>query len=463
MTEIKCQTLVIGSGPGGYVCAIRAGQLGQNTVIVDAGALGGTCLNVGCIPSKALIHVADEFEKVTQFSGEAPLGIHVDSPSVDLERSVAWKDGIVGQLTGGVEGLLKKAGVKIVRGRATFVDGKTVKVDDDEGTIIRASNIVIATGSAPHELPNLPFGNNILSSTEALSLQIVPSSLAIVGGGYIGLELGIAFAKLGSRVSVVEAAESILPSYDKTLTNPVAKTLKALGVDVRLGALANAYDTDRSVLTITEADESQSEIEAEKVLVTVGRRPVTNDLGLENLLLDMEGPFIKIDDKCHTSMKGIYAIGDVTGDPMLAHRAMAQGEMVAELLAGENRTWDKKVIPAICFTDPEIVVVGLTPEEAKAEGHEIKTEKFPFIANGRAKTIEGEDGFVQIVVREGDHLVLGVQAVGRGVSELSAYFSLACEMNARVEDIAQTVHAHPTIGEAVQEVALKTLGHALHI
>ncbi|MEL7283291.1 MAG: dihydrolipoyl dehydrogenase [Pseudomonadota bacterium] len=463
MNEITCQTLVIGAGPGGYVCAIRAGQLGQDTVIVDAGDLGGTCLNVGCIPSKAMIHAADEFEKLTQFADASPIGISASKPVLNLKKTVAWKDRIVDQLTTGVEGLLKKARVRIVKGHAKFLDGKTVEVEGETKTLIRAQSIVIATGSAPRELPSLPFGKHILSSTEVLALKRLPKSLVVIGGGYIGLELGIALSKLGSKVTVVEAAGALLPAYDKALSGPVVKTCKRLGIEVHTGTMAKSFNASESTLLVEDSDSNEVEIEAEKVLVAIGRRPVTDGLGLDQLVIDMDGEFIKIDQQCQTSMSGVYAIGDVTGDPMLAHRAMAQGEMVAELIAGEPRIWDKTVIPAICFTDPEIVVVGLSPQEAIEQGHAIKTETFPFLANGRAKSMEAEEGFVRIVVREADHLVLGIQAVGRGVSELSAFFGLACEMGARVEDIAQTVHAHPTLGEAVQEVALKTLGHALHI
>ncbi|MGF1543646.1 MAG: dihydrolipoyl dehydrogenase [Parvularculaceae bacterium] len=461
MAEITCKLLVVGAGPGGYVCAIRAGQLGLDTVIVEAAAHGGTCLNVGCIPSKALIHVANEFEKAARFANGSPIGVRSSAPEIDLEKTVAWKDGIVGRLTGGVGGLLKKSKVRALKGWATFVDGKTVKVrGEDEETTVRAENVVIATGSTPVELPFLPFGADVVSSSEALSLPAVPETLAIVGAGYIGLEMGTAFAKLGARVTIVEAADRILPSYDADLTKPVAKRLKSLGVDVRLGAKATSFA--EGALEIETGGETVS-IPAAKVLVTVGRRPLTEGWGREELALDMDGPFVKIDEHCRTAMKGVYAIGDVTGEPMLAHRAMAQGEMVAEIVAGENRVWDKRALPAVCFTDPEVLTVGLSPDEAQAEGHDVEIASFPFAANGRAMTMETEDGFVRVVARKSDHLVLGLQAVGGGVAELSAAFGLAVEMGARVEDIAGTIHAHPTQGEAFQEAALKTLGHALHI
>ncbi|ANN56093.1 dihydrolipoyl dehydrogenase [Mesorhizobium loti NZP2037] len=469
MKEISCKLLVIGAGPGGYVCAIRAGQLGVDTVIVEAGKPGGTCLNVGCIPSKALIHAAEEFEKVAHMAGgKSPLGISVSAPVLDLGKTVAWKDGIVSRLNSGVAGLLKKAGVKTVHGWATFRDGKTVEVETETGSqVIRAETIVIATGSAPVELPFLPFGGPVISSTEALALSAVPKKLAVVGGGYIGLELGMAFAKMGAEVTVVEALPRVLAQYDAELTRPVVKRLAALGIEVMTGAKAKGLSTQGQAgkgdaLLVETADGKNAKVSADKILVTVGRKPVTEGWGLDQIDLDRTGKFIRIDDQCRSSMRGIFAIGDVTGEPMLAHRAMAQGEMVAEIVAGHKRNWDKRAIPAVCFTDPELVTVGLSPEEAKAQG-EIKIGLFPFAANGRAMTKLGEDGFVRVVGRADNHLVLGIQAVGQGVSELAAAFGLALEMGARLEDIAGTIHAHPTQGEGFQEAALKALGHALHI
>ncbi|CAH1659593.1 Dihydrolipoyl dehydrogenase [Hyphomicrobiales bacterium] len=465
MTDITCKLLVIGAGPGGYVCAIRAGQLGIDTVIVESTKLGGSCLNVGCIPSKAMIHVAEEFEKAADAAaGKTPFGLTAAEPKLDLKQAVAWKDGIVQRLNNGVAGLLRKAKVKIVHGRARFRDGKTVVVETETGPkTVHAEAIVIATGSAPVELPFLPFGGNVISSTGALALTDVPKRLVVVGGGYIGLELGTAFARMGSKVTVVEAQERILPLYDSELTGPVSKRLTALGVEVLTGAKALGPTAKGDGLRIETADGSERSLPADRILVTVGRKPVTENLGLENLVLDMEGRFIRIGERCETSMRGIYAIGDVTGEPMLAHRAMAQGEMVAEIVAGLPRAWDKRGIAAICFTDPEIVSVGLSPDEAKRAGHELKIGQFPFAANGRAMTRHGETGFVRVVAQAGSELVLGVQAVGQGVSELSAAFGLAIEMGATLQDIAGTIHAHPTLGEAFPEAAMKALGHALHI
>jgi dihydrolipoamide dehydrogenase len=465
MKEIVCKLLVIGAGPGGYVCAIRAGQLGIDTVIVEERKPGGTCLNVGCIPSKALIHAADEFAAVRRMTnGKSPIGIHVGDPVIDLTKTVAWKDGIVGRLNGGVSALLQKAKVKVVHGRAVFRDGKTVEVGTETGAqIIRAETVVIATGSEPVELSALPFSGHVISSTEALSLTELPKKLVVVGAGYIGLELGTAFAKLGSDVTVVEAMSQILPQYDADLVRQVQRKLGELGIRVLTTAKAKGLSGDGNALAIETADGHEQQLPADRILVTVGRRPRTSGSGLEELDLDRSGPYLRIDDHCRTSMRGVYAIGDITGEPMLAHRAMAQGEMVAEIVAGRKRAWDKRCIPAVCFTDPEIVTAGLSPGEARAQGYDVRVGQFPFNANGRAMTMHSEDGFVRVVARTDTNLVLGLQAVGVGVSELSAVFANAMEMGARLEDIAGTIHAHPTRSEAVQEAALKALGHALHI
>lgn len=462
---MKCKLLVIGAGPGGYVCAIKAGQLGIDTIIVEKSRLGGTCLNVGCIPSKALIHAADEFHKLTEASeGTSKIGISAAKPVLEFPQTMAWKDGIVGRLNSGVGGLLKRAKVRMVEGQAQFLDGKTVEIATSTGPqIVHAETIVIATGSAPVELPFLQFGGDVISSTEALALLEVPKSMVVVGGGYIGLELGMAYSKLGSKVTVVEAGERILPQYDADLTKPVVSRLAELDIDVILKARAKGLAADKTALNIELASGEEVSLHAKKYLVTVGRKPNTVGWGMDNLVLETAGPFIKIDERCQTSMKGVYAIGDVTGEPMLAHRAMAQGEMVAEIVAGKSRMWDKYCIPAVCFTDPEIVTVGLSPDDAKAEGIGIKVGLFPFQANGRAMTTEREDGFIRVVARAENNIIIGVQAVGASISELSAGFALAVEMGARLEDIAHTIHAHPTLSEGFQEASMKALGSALHI
>jgi dihydrolipoamide dehydrogenase len=457
--------LIIGGGPGGYVAAIRAGQLGIPTIVVESARPGGTCLNIGCIPSKALIHAADAFHAAGANAGESPLGIRAGTPTIDIGKTVGWKDGIVGKLTGGVAALLKKNGVTLVHGHAHIVDGKTVDVDMGNGETrrLRCEHLLLATGSRAVELPFMPFGGPVISSTEALSPTSIPEHLVVVGAGYIGLELGIAYRKLGARVSVVEMAGRVLPAYDDELARPVAASLKRLGIDVHLEASVLGLSEDGQGVRLRDGGGAESVLAADRVLVAVGRAPHTSGFGLESLLLDMNGKAVRIDNQCRTSMRNVWAIGDLAGEPMLAHRAMAQGEMVAEIIAGKRRHFAPAAIPAVCFTDPEVVVVGHTPQDAARLGIDVVVASFPFAANGRALTIEGTDGFVRVVARKDNHLVLGWQAVGKGVSELSTAFVQSIELGALLEDIGGTIHAHPTLGEAVQEAALKALGHALHI
>jgi dihydrolipoamide dehydrogenase len=462
MNELSCKVLIIGGGPGGYVTAIRAGQLGLDTILVEADRIGGTCLNVGCIPSKALVHAAEIVHALSEPHRTAAIGLTAAKPTLDYPRTVAWKDSVVSRLTGGVAALLKKAKVRSLRGLAILVDGKSAIVNSDTGEQrIRTEHLVLATGSEPAPLAALPFGADILSSTEVLALTELPGSLAVVGAGYIGLELGMAFAKLGVKVTVVEALERILPLYDAELTQSVARRLTDLGATVHLKARALGFAG--GALRVALADGGERSINADKVLVAVGRRTRTRGFGLERLDLTMSGPFVRIDERCATSMRNVWAVGDVTGEPMLAHRAMAQGEMVAEIIAGHSRAFDKVAIPAITFTDPEVVSVGMSPDGARAVHGETRVGLFPFRANGRALTQQSEEGFVRVVARADNHVVLGVQAVGAGVSELSAAFGLALEMGARLEDVAATITAHPTEGEAFHEAALAAMGKSLHI
>ena len=469
MTTQTTTLLVIGGGPGGYIAAIRAGQLGIATVLVEGEQLGGTCLNIGCIPSKALIHAADEFEKVSHYAKDSALGIQLQSPRIDLAQTVRWKDAIVSRLTTGVATLLKKNGVQVVKGWARVIDGKTVEVKTQdaqagaEALRISCEHLLIASGSQAVELPAMPFGGAIISATEALSPQTLPKRLVVVGAGYIGLELGMAYRKLGAEVAVIEALDRALPAYDAELTRPVLASLRRLGIEMHLSCSVQGMNAGGDGVRVRNAQGEESEIAADRVLVAVGRRPRTEGWGLESLLLDLNGRAVKIDDQCRTSMRNVWAIGDVTGEPMLAHRAMAQGEMVAEIIAGKRRRFTPTAIPAVCFTDPEIVVVGQTPQDASAAGLDCISAMFPFSANGRAMTIESTEGFVRVVARRDNHLIVGWQAVGRSVSELSAAFSQSIEMGAQLEDVAGTIHAHPTLGEAVQEAALRALGHALHI
>jgi dihydrolipoamide dehydrogenase len=468
-SAIKTKVLVVGSGPGGYVAAIRAGQLGLETVIVESDRLGGTCLIRGCIPSKAIIHVASKFEEMAHATGKGSLGITIkQSPVLDLAETVRWKEGIVKKLNTGVGALLKRAKVKVVEGWAEFSDAKTCTVKGNgEPVTISAEHVILANGSEPVEIPTLPFGDTVISSTEALSLNRLPEKLVVIGAGYIGLELGIAFRKLGSDVTVVELLDRILPLYDEQLTNPVKKWLEDAGVTLHLGAKAIGLveGKNRPGLKVQTKDGKQIELPADKVLGTVGRRPRTKGWGLEKMAVDMNGKFVKVDDQCRTSMKNVWAIGDLVGEPMLAHKASAQAEMVAEIIAGRPRQFRPVTIAAVCFTEPEVVTAGMLPDEAKAAGVDTIGGIFPFSANGRALSMEGGDngGFIRVIARKDNHRVLGIHAVGRHVSELSGEFAHALEMGAVLEDIAGTIHVHPTLTEAFHEAALRSLGHAIHI
>ena len=471
----KCQVLVVGAGPGGYVAAIRSAQLGLDTIIVEGEKAGGVCLNVGCIPSKAIIHAAERYEALNKHSSEeGHMGISVSgNPEIEMKGVVEWKDDIVQRLTKGVETLIKNAGAELINGWATFSSSKQCTVKTDEGEInIEAENVIIATGSSHIDLPFMPCDEEfVLSSTGALSLKKLPKKVAIVGGGYIGLELGCALTKLGTEVTVVEGMDSILGIMDKEIRRPLEIWLKKNKVTVHTNALARGSKikgkgASRKVELIFEKDSEEQKITVDKILVTVGRSPNSKGWGVENMgiRMDASGRFIRIDRQCRTSAPGVYAIGDVAGEPMLAHKASAQGEMVAEIISGEKREFDKVAIPAIVFTEPEIVSVGLTPDEAKEKGEEIIVGKFPLAANGRALTIEAEKsaGFIRVTARKDDHVILGIQAVGSHVAELHGEFILALEMGAQLEDISDTVHAHPTMTEAFHESVLKTLGHAIH-
>ncbi len=466
---IRTKVLVVGGGPGGYVAAIRAGQLGLDTILVEAGRVGGTCLIKGCIPSKALIHAAGKFDEVRRIAHDGSLGISLPAaPAIDLKRTMLWKQGIVDRLSGGVEVLLRKAKVRVLTGWATFTDAKTCTVDTTEGKqVVRAQHVILATGSQPAKLPGLALGGAVISSTEALALDHVPQQLVVIGAGYIGLELGMALRKLGSAVTVVEARDRILPNWDAALTNPVRRRLEQDGVTLLLSARVEGVqctDPTAVVQVRTAAGETRA-VTADRVLVTVGREPATQGWGLETMAVDMAGPWVRIDEQCRTSMRDVWAIGDLVGEPMLAHKASAQGEMVAEIIAGVQRRFDPAAIPAVCFTDPEIVSVGLGPEPAGAGDPPQIVSQFPFAANGRALSMEAgaDGGFVRVIARADDHRVLGVQAVGAHVSELVGEFTLAIEMGALLEDVAGTIHAHPTLTEAFHEASLKGLGHAIHI
>ncbi|MEE2526130.1 dihydrolipoyl dehydrogenase [Hyphobacterium sp. HN65] len=470
MSDLTCDVLVVGGGPGGYPAAIRAGQLGLDTIIVDKDGWGGTCLNRGCIPSKAFIHAAEKYADMVHHAESGKLGISLSAkPKLDMKKLVGWKDEIVGKLTGGVEQLLKAAGVKAISGWAEFEDAKTctVTLEDGKTQKITAKNVILANGSVEVELPFLPFKGNVIGSTGALDLKKLPKKLVVVGGGYIGLELGIAYRKLGSEVTFVEALDRILPVYDKELTRPITRWLKENGVTVHTSCKAKGVVTEdkKTFLEFETAKGETERLEADNILVSVGRKPNLNGWGLEKMGIPTNGKFIEVNERCETGMRGVYALGDLTGEPLLAHRATAQGERVAEIIAGHKTAFDPVAIAAVCFTEPEVVGVGLTPDEAKEKGETVITGKFPLAANGRYLSMEGgaDGGFVRITARESDHVILGIHAVGKHVSELSGEFALAMEMGARLEDIAGTVHVHPTLTEGLAEAALVALGHPIHI
>jgi len=472
MEQISCQVLVVGAGPGGYVAAIRAAQLGLDTVIVEGDRAGGTCLIRGCIPSKAIIHASERFEALKAHQ-TGHMGLKVEGDiSLDMTALVDWKNVIVDKLNKGVEGLLKGNGARLVKGWASFLDGKTCNVTDSEGNKIAhitTENVILATGSQPIELPFMPYDEKfILSSTGALELDELPEKIAIIGGGYIGLELGCALRKLGVEITVIEGLDTVVSIFDSEIRRPLERWLKKNRVTVHTNCLAQSAEVSDSVVDLSWKN-GEGEIVSEsfdKVLVTVGRKANIQGWGLEEMgvKMDVSGRFVAIDSQCKTNMRGIYAIGDLVGEPLLAHKASAQGEMVAEIIAGKRRDFEPVAIPAIVFTEPEIVSVGMTPDEAEAAGENILVGKFPLAANGRSLTLEAEKtgGFVRVVARKEDHLILGIQAVGSHIAELSGAFVLALEMGALLEDIAGTIHAHPTMSEAFHEGVLKTLGHAIH-
>jgi dihydrolipoamide dehydrogenase len=470
MAEQRFDAVVIGAGPGGYPAAIRLGQLGVRTAIVEREYMGGVCLNVGCIPSKAVIHAAKTFEKIGHADA---LGITVGKPTLDMGKLQAWKGGVVNKLTSGVRTLLKGNKVEIFDGSARLAgkpgpDGHRVIIKSSKGeeTIV-AKNVILATGSRPFEIPGFKTDQQrILDSTGALALAQVPARMVVIGGGYIGLELGMVYAKFGSKVTVVEALPSILASMDKDCVQVVARKLKKMGVEVMTKAKAKSWEDkgDRAVLTVELEDGKPATIDADVILVSVGRRPNSEDLGLQDagVALDKRGHVIA-DDQLRTNVPGIFAIGDLIGGMMLAHKATKEGEVVAEIIAGHKAAMDVRTIPAVVFTDPEIASAGLTDEEAKAKGHEVKVGKFPFAALGRALSVNDTEGFVKVVIDGKTEEILGVHIVGNGGSDLISEGALAIEMGAVAQDLNLTIHPHPTLSEAVREAAAAALGEAVHI
>ncbi|HAR6247666.1 TPA: dihydrolipoyl dehydrogenase [Staphylococcus pseudintermedius] len=459
---IETDTIVIGAGPGGYVAAIRAAQLGQKVTIVEKGNLGGVCLNVGCIPSKALLNVSHRFE---QAQHGADLGITAENVSLDFDKVQSFKGSVVSKLTGGVESLLKGNKVEIVHGEAYFVDEHSLRVMDDKSAqTYNFKNAIVATGSRPIQIPNFEFGGRILDSTGALNLQEVPKKLVVVGGGYIGSELGTAYANFGTEVTILEGAKEILGGFEKQMVAPVKKEMKAKGMIIETEALAkSAEETDNGVKVTYEVKGEEKTIEADYVLVTVGRRPNTDELGLEEVGVKLtDRGLVEVDKQSRTSVDSIYAIGDIVPGLPLAHKASYEAKVAAEAIAGQNSEVDYIGMPAVCFTEPELAQVGYTEAQAKEEGLDIKASKFPYQANGRALSLNDTNGFVKLVTLKEDDTLIGAQVVGTNASDVIAELGLAIEAGMNAEDIALTVHAHPTLGEMSMEAAEKALGLPIH-
>ncbi|MEX2355407.1 MAG: dihydrolipoyl dehydrogenase [Thermaerobacterales bacterium] len=461
---------VIGGGPGGYVAAIRAAQLGLDVTLIERGAMGGVCLNVGCIPSKALISASDSYHRLKD---EANRGIMVDGARVDFGRMQEWKDKVVKRLAQGVEQLCKANGITLVQGSARFTGSHTLQVEREHDTETYSfKHAIIATGSRPAEIPGFAFDHeNVLSSTDALALNEIPERLVVIGGGYIGLELGTVYAKLGTKVTVLEMMDALLPGTDSELVQVVARQARRLGIDVHLKARAGGWRQDGDELMVTvdidtgdDDDDESLEIACDRILLSVGRLPNSESLGLDSAGVETnERGHIIVDDRRRTSQSHILAVGDVAGEPMLAHKAMKEGIVAAEVIAGEPAAFDPVAIPAVIFTDPEIAYVGMSEAEARNSGYDVAVGKIPFQALGRALTTGQTNGFAKLIGDADTGLLLGAQIVGPEASDLISEASLALEMGARLEDVAMTIHPHPTLGESMMEAAEAALGRAIHI
>lgn len=461
---IETDTIVIGAGPGGYVAAIRAAQLGQKVTIVEKEYVGGVCLNVGCIPSKALIAAGHRYETAKHSD---KYGITAENVKVDFTKVQEFKSGVVKKLTGGVEGLLKGNKVEIVRGEAYFVDSHSLKVMTEKSSqTYNFKNAIIATGSCPIELSAFKFSKRVLSSTGALNLNEVPGKIVVIGGGVIGVELGGAYANFGSQVTILEGAEDILSvGFEKQMSALVKKALKKKGAEIYTKAMAKGVEeTDTSVVVTFEVKGEEKKIEADYVFVMVGRRPNTDELGLEQAGVKVnERGIIEIDKQCRTNVSNIYAIGDIVPGPQLAHKASYEAKIAAEAIAGHPVEIDYIGIPAVVFSDPELASVGYLEKDAKDEGIEVITAKFPYAGNGRALSLDSTDGFVKLVVRKEDSVVIGAQIAGANASDIISELGLAIEAGMTAEDIALTIHAHPTLGEMTMEAAEVALGSPIHV
>ena len=461
---IETDTLVIGAGPGGYVAAIRAAQLGQKVTVVEKGTVGGVCLNVGCIPSKALISAGHRFHDA-QHSED--MGITAEHVKLDFSKVQEWKGSIVNKLTSGVSGLLKGNGVEVVSGEAYFVDTNNVRVmTETSAQTYTFKNVIIATGSSPIEIPAFKYSKRIINSTGALALEEVPASLVVIGGGVIGVELGGAYANMGTKLTILEGADDILSGgYEKAMTQVVKKNLKSKGAEIVTKALAKGVEeTETGVIVTYEVKGEEKKVEADYVLVTVGRRPNTAEMGLEQVGVQLsDRGLIEIDKQCRTNVPNIYAIGDIVAGPQLAHKASYEGKIAAEAIAGHPSEIDYLGIPAVVFSEPELATVGYDEKGAKEAGIEAVASKFPFAANGRALSLNATDGFVKLVTRKEDGLVIGAQIAGPSASDMIAELGLAIEAGMTAEDIAMTIHAHPSLGEITMEAAEVALGTPIHI
>jgi len=456
--------VVIGAGPAGYVCAIRLAQLGQKVTVVEKATVGGTCLNIGCIPSKALIAAGSLMEKIGHADA---MGITAENVRLDIDKLVEWKEGIVGRLTGGVAGLLKSHKCRLIHGAARITGKHTVEVTGEDGKeTLQADDIVIATGSVPIEIPGFDFDEkHVWSSTGALSPDRIPAHVVVIGGGYIGLELGFMYQKLGSKVTVLEATPGALPGQDRDCVKIIERSLKKRKIKLMTETFAQGYEAKGDKLFVrVKGKQGEDTVECDQILSTVGRRPYSADLGLESVGLKTdERGFLPVDKQLRTAVPNIYCVGDVAGQPMLAHKGSKEGLVAAGAIAGQPEEYDVRCVPAVIFTAPEMASVGLTEAECAEQGTAVKVGKFPFAASGRAMSLMETEGFVKVVADAQTDEVLGVQMVGPEVTELIAEATLAIEMGATAEDIARTIHAHPTLPEAMMEAAEAVHSMAVHI
>ncbi|MCA8980496.1 MAG: dihydrolipoyl dehydrogenase [Planctomycetes bacterium] len=456
--------VVIGAGPAGYVCAIRLAQLGQQVTVVEKEKVGGTCLNIGCIPSKALIAAGSLLERISHADA---MGITAEGVKLDVAKLVEWKSGIVSKLTGGVAGLLKNHKCAYLEGTAKITGKNSVEVTGKGGKqTLKADDIVIATGSIPIEIPGFAFDEkHVWSSTGALAPDRIPNHIVVIGGGYIGLELGLMYQKLGSQVTVLEATGGALPGQDRDCVKVIERSMKKRKVKLMTETFAQGFEAQGKQLFVrVKTNQGEDTIECDQILSTVGRRPFSAGLGLESVGLKTdERGFLPVDKQMRTKVPNIYAIGDIAGQPMLAHKGSKEGLVAAAVIAGQPEEYDVRCVPAVIFTAPEMAAVGLTEDECAEKGIAVHVGKFPFAASGRAMSLMETDGFVKVVADAKTDEVLGVQMVGPEVTELIAEAALAIEMGATAEDIARTIHAHPTLPEAMMEAAEAVHTMAVHI